>query len=58
MGSKVEELVERLIRLKPDEAFLVVAQLMMYPEKVDLAWAIAKRLCDEYDAARLLARIR
>lgn len=58
MSTDLQGLVDRILRLSPDQAFLVVAQLLAVKGKEQLAWAIAKRLCDEKEAADFLARAR
>ncbi len=56
--ADLEALVKKILAMSPDQQFLMVAQLFSYPDKSDLAWAIAKRICDEHEAVQIASRLR
>lgn len=56
MAANLEQLIEKILAMTPAKQFLLVSELFAVPGKEDIAWAIAKRVCDEHDAAVLFGR--
>lgn len=55
--ADLEGLVEKILRIPPHQQFLLIAQLFTVDDRADVAWAIAKRLCDEHEAERIMTRL-